>query len=86
MGKNEYGPVFSALKHAAEVEKIQARIEEGDNKQAFSFIAQRLDELETAIKKKSSYNLILPGNHNPLYTTFMKENLEKNNIDEMSDK
>lgn len=60
--KCEYGPVFSAIKSASVINNIETGITDQDSRDAFSFIAQRIDDLENEIKKvKSNSNSV--GQH-----------------------
>lgn len=52
--KCEYGPVFSAIKNASVINNIETGISDQDSRDAFSFIAQRIDDLENEIKKVKS--------------------------------
>lgn len=52
--KSEYGPVFSAIKNAAVINNIETGIQDKDSRDAFSFIAKRIDDLEHAIKENGS--------------------------------
>lgn len=49
--KCEYGPVFSAIKNAAVINNIETGIQDKDSRNAFSFIAKRIDDLEEEIRK-----------------------------------
>lgn len=52
--KFEYGPVFSAIKNAAVINNIETGIQDKDSRNAFSFIAKRIDDLEHTIKENGS--------------------------------
>ena len=49
--KNDYGPVFSAVRKAAIVDGIETNLA-GEDKNAFSFLIQKISDLEMAIKEK----------------------------------
>ena len=49
--KCEYGPVFSAIKNAAVINYIESGISDKDNKNAFSFLAEKMSDLEAEIKR-----------------------------------
>lgn len=48
--KCEYGPVFSAIKNAAVINHIESGISDTDNKNAFSFLVEKISDLEAEIK------------------------------------
>ena len=48
--KCEYGPVFSAIKNAAVINHIESGISDKDNKNAFSFLVEKMSDLEAEIK------------------------------------
>lgn len=54
-GKFQYGPVYSAIRSAATVESIETGIEDLDSRNAFSFIAKRIDDLEEEIRKNYAF-------------------------------
>lgn len=49
--KCEYGPVFSAIKKAAAVNAIETEIPEEGTQKAFTFLAEKIDNLEYMIRK-----------------------------------
>lgn len=53
--KCEYGPVFSAIKNVAIINFIESGISDQDNKNAFSFLAEKMSDLETEIKRVQYY-------------------------------
>lgn len=48
--KCEYGPVFSAIKNAAVINHIESGISDKDNKNAFSFLVEKMSDLEAEIR------------------------------------
>lgn len=56
--KCEYGPVFAAIKNAAVINHIESGISDNDNKNAFSFLAEKMSDLEAEIRelKVNKYN------------------------------
>lgn len=47
----EYGPVFSAIKNAAVINHIESGILDKDNKNAFSFLVEKMSDLEDEIRE-----------------------------------
>lgn len=56
--KCEYGPVFSAIKNAAVINNIETGIQDKDSRNAFSFIAKRMDDLEKEIMKNRAFQTL----------------------------
>lgn len=58
MDKFEYGPVFAAIKNAAVINHIESGISDKDNKNAFSFLVEKMSDLEAEIRelKVNEYN------------------------------
>lgn len=49
--KCEYGPVFSAIKNASVINHIESGISDKDNKKAFSFLVEKMSDLEAEIRE-----------------------------------
>ncbi len=60
---NTYGPVYSALKKAAEFEKIEMSLDSNSNKEAFSFLVKKINDLEMDIKQNFAQNTISYDNY-----------------------
>lgn len=58
LDKFEYGPVFAAIKNAAVINHIESGISDKDNKNAFSFLVEKMSDLEAEIRelKVNEYN------------------------------
>lgn len=50
--KNEYGPVFAAIKNAAVINTIETGILDKDNKNAFTYLVKKISDLESEIKRQ----------------------------------
>lgn len=69
--KCEYGPVFSAIKNAAVINNIETGIQDKDSRNAFSFIAKRIDDLEEEIKKNSTFRRPINSiSYSPMSVTY----------------
>lgn len=53
---NKYGPVVSALKSAILLEKIETGISDEDSRNAFSYMAEKVENLEAAVKEMQIKN------------------------------
>lgn len=48
--KNEYGPVFSAIKSASLINSIETGLTGDENKNAFAFLVEKISDLESEIR------------------------------------
>ena len=63
--KCEYGPVFSAIKNIAVINNIETGIQDKDSRNAFSFIAKKIDDLEKEIRKNYEFRRSI-DRHSPV--------------------
>lgn len=62
--RNDYGPIFSAIKSAAVIDTIETQISGEDDKNAFSFIVDKISNIEymlNGIKSSSMADFIVNG-------------------------
>lgn len=88
-GKCEYGPVFSAIRNVAVINNIETGIQDRDSRNAFSFIAKKIDDLEQTIRENNSPQkriFITPGNHDLLYSHNAKGGITMLTQEEFIDK
>ena len=84
--KCEYGPVFSAIKNAAVINHIESGISDKDNKNAFSFLVEKMSDLEAEIRElKVSENFSEQRKDSIIASLNFIEYLEKN-VDHLSQK
>lgn len=84
--KCEYGPVFSAIKNAAVINHIESGISDKDNKNAFSFLVEKMSDLEAEIRElKVNENFSEQRKDSIIASLNFIEYLEKN-VDHLSQK
>lgn len=84
--KCEYGPVFSAIKNAAVINHIESGISGKDNKNAFSFLVEKMSDLEAEIRElKVNENFSEERKDSIIASWNFIEYLEKN-VDHLSQK
>lgn len=84
--KCEYGPVFSAIKNAAVINHIESGIPDKDNKNAFSFLVEKMSDLEAEIRElKVNENFSEQRKDSIIASLNFIEYLEKN-VDHLSQK
>lgn len=74
-GKNTYGPVYSAVRKAAEYENVESNIQDIENKTAFSYLVKKIADLEMTIKEiwQDDYNNKVNNDFSAFETVIRKE-------------